>query len=238
MSALHEAVARIAGDRVERGEAGGVGELVEVDDLMAEIADEVAADGRADEPRSAGDEYPHRPGSQRKSQGWSQNRCGPTPGSGTTGADGLSLSRIMRRSPRCIQASLTDFISVLPRTDGLTAPALSTTPRPHDETGQRPDDRHRDDYRDRTPIFRASQFPVREATSRTPPSWNELRTRAGFPRSSFRPALRCAFSSDTRSKCCRSKPSIAFRMTSDHARAASPISYRDIAVLRAACRID
>ena len=34
-----EAIARIAGHRIERGQAGGVGELVEVDDFVAEIVE-------------------------------------------------------------------------------------------------------------------------------------------------------------------------------------------------------
>ncbi len=54
-----EAIARVAGDRVERGEAGGVGELVEVDDLVSELADEIAADRRTDEAGAAGDQDPH-----------------------------------------------------------------------------------------------------------------------------------------------------------------------------------
>ena len=54
-----EAIARVARDRIERGQRGRVGQLVEIDDLVAEIADQVAADRRADEAGAAGDEDPH-----------------------------------------------------------------------------------------------------------------------------------------------------------------------------------
>ena len=57
--AAHEAIARVAGDARKRSEIGGVGELVEIDDGPVGGADQVPADGRADEAGPSGYDHFH-----------------------------------------------------------------------------------------------------------------------------------------------------------------------------------
>ena len=59
-AALHEAVARVLGDRQQVLEVAGVGELVVADDLPVGVLGEHAPDeGGADEPGAAAYEKPH-----------------------------------------------------------------------------------------------------------------------------------------------------------------------------------
>ncbi len=59
-AALHEAVARVLGDRQQVVEVAGVGELVVADDLPVGVLGEHAPDeGGADEPGAAANEKPH-----------------------------------------------------------------------------------------------------------------------------------------------------------------------------------
>ena len=61
-AALHEAVARIVGNRREVLQVAGVGELVVDDDLPVGVLGEHAShEGRADEPGAAADKKPHPP---------------------------------------------------------------------------------------------------------------------------------------------------------------------------------
>src|SRR5262245_63774489 len=55
-----EGVAGAVGDGLERAQVGGVGELVDVDDVRVGLAHEVAAYRRADEARSPCDDDLHR----------------------------------------------------------------------------------------------------------------------------------------------------------------------------------
>ena len=55
-----EGVARAVGDGLERAQVGGVGELVDVDDVRVRLAHEIAADRRADEAGSPCDDDFHR----------------------------------------------------------------------------------------------------------------------------------------------------------------------------------
>src|SRR5580700_5224497 len=54
-----ELVSRHLRKRCERRLAGGIGQLIDNDDIVAPVQEEMSADGRADEASAAGDEYPH-----------------------------------------------------------------------------------------------------------------------------------------------------------------------------------
>ena len=54
-----EGVARAVGDRLERAQIGGVGQLVDIDDVRVRLAHEMAADRRADEAGSPCDDDLH-----------------------------------------------------------------------------------------------------------------------------------------------------------------------------------
>jgi hypothetical protein len=56
---LFECVFRIARDRRQRVEIARLGQLVENHDVVAEIQDEMPADGRPDEPGSSRDQNAH-----------------------------------------------------------------------------------------------------------------------------------------------------------------------------------
>ena len=56
---LHEAVARIAGDVAQRLEIAGIGEFVDVADLVIGLADQEPAHGRSDETRASGHDDAH-----------------------------------------------------------------------------------------------------------------------------------------------------------------------------------
>ena len=53
---LTEGVARIGGDRRQRGEVAGIGQFVDIEHAVRRRADQVAHQRRADEARPAGDE--------------------------------------------------------------------------------------------------------------------------------------------------------------------------------------
>ena len=53
---LVEAVVRAVGDRRQRGQIGGIRQLVDVGDGMAHITDQQSANGGTDESGAAGDE--------------------------------------------------------------------------------------------------------------------------------------------------------------------------------------
>jgi hypothetical protein len=57
--ALDEAIATVGGDGLERRQIGGIGQRIEIDHAVCRVADQVAAHGRADEARAAGDEKIH-----------------------------------------------------------------------------------------------------------------------------------------------------------------------------------
>ena len=57
--AAFQDVARMIGEHLERFEIGGISELIDIDDESARRTDQMPADSRADEPRTACDEYAH-----------------------------------------------------------------------------------------------------------------------------------------------------------------------------------
>ena len=70
--ALFEDVAVAGQDLVQAAQVGGIGQLVEIDDLVRGMAQAMADQARPDKARSTGDQYAHLESSLLNAQGFSQ----------------------------------------------------------------------------------------------------------------------------------------------------------------------